>query len=119
MCKVKYIGAEAIEMKVLVTGGCGFIGSHVVDYLMSLGYSVVIVDNLFSGRDHWAGQGIRPEIAVVDIRDKEALSSVFSSHNPGVVFHLAAHHYIPFCDRNPIVAYELNVGGTLNVLGEA
>ena len=106
-------------MKVLVTGGCGFIGSHVVDYLMSLGYSVVIVDNLFSGRDHWAGQGIRPEIAVVDIRDKEALSSVFSSHNPAVVFHLAAHHYIPFCDRNPIAAYELNVGGTLNVLGEA
>jgi UDP-glucose 4-epimerase len=106
-------------MKVLVTGGAGFIGSHVVDYLMSLGHAVVVVDNFSSGRDHWLGQGMRPEIARVDILDRLALSVVFSDHRPAVVFHLAAHHYIPFCDRNPVAAYDLNVGGTLNVLNEA
>src|ERR1700694_4879664 len=106
-------------MKVLVTGGAGFIGSHVVDYLMSLGHAVVVVDNFSSGRDHWLGHGMRPEIARVDILDRLALSVVFSDHRPAVVFHLAAHHYIPFCDRNPVAAYDLNVGGTLNVLNEA
>jgi UDP-glucose 4-epimerase len=106
-------------MKVLVTGGCGFIGSHVVDYLLSLDHDVVVVDNFFSGRDHWLGQSIRPEIARVDILDKGALAAAFSQHRPEVVFHLAAHHYIPYCDKNPAVAYDLNVVGTLNVVNEA
>jgi len=106
-------------MKILVTGGAGFIGSHVVDYLMSVGHSVVVVDNFISGRDHWLGQDVRPEIAVVDILDRKSLSAAFLKHKPSVVFHLAAHHYIPFCDRNPAEAYDLNVGGTLNVLAEA
>lgn len=106
-------------MKVLVTGGGGFIGSHVVDYLMSLGHSVVVVDNFFSGRDHWVGQPFRPEIARVDILDRRALAAIFARHKPQAVFHLAAHHYIPYCDKNPILAYDLNVVGTINVLNEA
>jgi UDP-glucose 4-epimerase len=106
-------------MKVFVTGGGGFIGSHVVDHLMSLGHSVVVVDNFFSGRDHWLGKSVHPEIAKVDILDRNGLATIFSSHNPEAVFHLAAHHYIPFCDKNPLAAYDLNVCGTLNVLNEA
>jgi len=106
-------------MKIIVTGGGGFIGSHVVDYLMSLGHAVVVVDNFFSGRDHWQGQNVRPEIAEADILHRESLSAIFSDHKPAAVFHLAAHHYIPFCDSNPAAAYDLNVGGTLNVLYEA
>jgi len=106
-------------MKVFVTGGAGFIGSHVVDHLMSLGHTVVVVDSFFSGRDRWVGQSPRPEIARVDILDRQALSAVFAEHKPEVVFHLAAHHYIPYCDKNPALAYDLNVVGTLNVLNEA
>jgi UDP-glucose 4-epimerase len=106
-------------MKVLVTGGCGFIGSHVADYLISLGHVVVVVDNLFSGRNHWLGCSTGPEISKVDILDKTALAALFSDHSPEAVFHLAAHHYIPFCERNPAAAYDLNVCGTLNVLNEA
>lgn len=106
-------------MKVFVTGGGGFIGSHVVDYLMSLGHSVVVLDNFFSGRDHWAGRFLRPEIARLDILDRQQLAAVFSEHKPDVIFHLAAHHYIPYCDMNPTLAYDLNVIGTINVLNEA
>ncbi len=106
-------------MKVLVTGGCGFIGSHVVDYLLSLGHEVSIVDNLSTGRDRWKEKSSSLKLCVLDIRDRLALSASFSEFRPDAVFHLAAHHYIPFCDRNPIEAYELNVGGTLNVLYEA
>ena len=48
-------------MKVFVTGGEGFIGSHVSDYLLSLGHDVVVIDNLFSGRDHWQARAVGPE----------------------------------------------------------
>ena len=106
-------------MKVCVTGGCGFIGPHVVDYLMSLGHNVVVVDNFRSGRDHWLGNSARPELAIVDILDRDALSIAFATHKPAFLFHLAAHHYVPFCDNNPSAAYDLNVNGTFNVLNEA
>lgn len=105
-------------MKVLVTGGGGFVGSHVVDYLLLLGHSVTVVDNFSSGRDHWRGQRIGPKIAAVDILDRKSLSEIFEECGPEVVFHLAAHHYIPYCGGNPAAAYDLNVGGTLNVLNE-
>ena len=106
-------------MKVFVTGGGGFIGSHVVDYLMSLGHQVVVLDNFCSGRDHWRGQNRRPTLSIIDLLDREALSGVFSQHKPDAVFHLAAHHYIPFCEQNPVAAYDLNVSGTVGVLSEA
>jgi len=106
-------------MRVFVIGGGGFIGSHVVDCLMSIGHTVVVVDNFFSGRDHWVGQPLRPEIARVDILDRQALTAIFAEHKPETVFHLAAHHYIPYCDKNPALAYDLNVVGTMNVLNEA
>jgi len=106
-------------VKVLITGGGGFIGSHVVDYALSLGHTVTIVDNFQSGRDHWLGKSTRPEIALVDILDRNALLAVFQKCKPEAVFHLAAYHYIPFCEAHPRAAYDLNVGGTLNVLNVA
>jgi len=106
-------------MKVLVTGGAGFIGSHVVDYLISLGHRVIVVDNFSSGRDHWKALEIHPEIEKLNILNREALSKVFSRWQPNIVFHLAAHHHIPFCEKNPEEAYDLNVVGTIDVLREA
>lgn len=103
-------------MKALVTGGCGFIGSHVVDELLRRNFEVLVVDNFFSGRDHWSGSDRGPKIRRLDILDREQLIAAVTEFKPEVTFHLAAHHYIPYCDQHPMEAYDLNLIGTLNTL---
>lgn len=103
-------------MKVLVTGGCGFIGSHLVDGLLAAKYDVVIVDNLSRGRFLWESSSIKPHLHKMDIQDRDSLVKIFEEVQPVMVFHLAAHHYIPFCEQNPYEAFATNVTGTLNVL---
>ncbi len=105
-------------MKVLVTGGCGFIGSALVEALLADNHDVHIIDNLSLGKDHWANPQVRarPNLHVLDILDYPKLDSVIGEVMPVVVFHMAAHHYIPLCEGNPFEAYRLNVSGTLNVL---
>jgi UDP-glucose 4-epimerase len=102
--------------KILVTGGCGFIGSAIVDVLRRTIHEVHVVDDLSLGKDYWEGQPGRPQVHVQDILDAAALDALFSKISPDVVFHMAAHHFIPLCESRPYDAYRLNVGGTLNVL---
>jgi UDP-glucose 4-epimerase len=104
-------------LKAIVTGGAGFIGSHLVDRLLSEHYSVTVVDNLSCGclenLQHHSGN---PRLAVhtVDIKDAEKLNRIFAGHD--VVFHIAAHANI----RESLVDHkadlENNLNGTLNVL---
>lgn len=103
-------------MKVLVTGGCGFIGSHLVDSLLGASHDVVIVDNMLRGRFLWGGTKLSPRLEKVDIQDHDALVRTFRDVKPEMVFHLAAHHYIPYCEKHPYEAFSTNVTGTLNVL---
>lgn len=104
-------------MKAVVTGGTGFIGSHLVDRLLSEGYSVTVVDNMSCGHmDNLKHHTDDPHLAVhkVDIKDANRLEQLFKAHN--VVFHLAAHANIreSFADHRSDL--ENNLVGTLNVL---
>jgi len=100
-------------MKVLVTGGAGFIGSHIVDTLIKEGYKVVIIDNLSTGRM----KNINPKARFygLDIRSKK-ISKIFEKEKPDYVFHLAAQINVRDSIKDPIRDSEINIIGTLNIL---
>jgi len=96
----------------VVTGGAGFIGSHLVDELIQRGYDVRVIDNLAAGKKEQVNP--KAEFHQVDIRDKEALSPIMKGAD--YVFHLAALPRVQFSIDNPEEADAVNIGGTLNVL---
>lgn len=100
-------------MKVLVTGGAGFIGSHTVDLLVEKGYSAVVVDNLSTGKKENLNE--RAKFYNVDIRD-EGLREVFEKESPDAVIHLAAQTNARKSIENPVFDASVNILGALNVL---
>src|SRR3954452_12653773 len=108
-------------MRTLVTGGAGFIGSHLVDALLAPGDEVTVVDDLSSGKasnlDAALAAGARLE--QVDIRDAAALSEVARDDRPNVVFHLAAQVDVRISIADPAFDARTNVEGTINVLEAA
>jgi UDP-glucose 4-epimerase len=104
-------------MKAIVTGGAGFIGSHLVDRLLNDCYEVTVIDNMSCGTmENLKQHKNNPKLTVYqkDIKDAEALNEIFAGHD--VVFHLAAHANI----RNSLVNHkadlENNLVGTVNIL---
>ncbi len=100
-------------MRALVTGGAGFIGSHVVDGLIASGHAVDIVDNLSTGRREIAHPAARLHVA--DLRSAR-LPAVFAAAGPDVVVHLAAQMDIRRSVADPVFDASVNVLGTLNLL---
>src|SRR3990170_5636382 len=103
--------------KVVVTGGAGFIGSHLVDRLVDNGYAVKVVDNLSTG--NLANIRNHVETGKIDfIKGDICDASLVKQTIEGVdtVFHLAAQTSVPFSMKNPQLTYETNVAGTLNLL---
>jgi len=100
--------------KILVTGGAGFIGSHVVEAYLKRGHPVVVVDNLSTGRR----ENVPPTAAFyqVDIRDAQALNEVFDLEKPEIVNHHAAQMNVRISAEDPVFDAETNVLGSLNVL---
>lgn len=100
----------------LVTGGAGFIGSHLVDRLLSLGYRVVVIDNLSSGKL----KNLNPAASFhhTDIT-QPASAEVFQIEQPDFVFHLAAQTSVSYSTRDPVKDSEVNVIGTLRMLEAA
>ncbi len=101
--------------RVVVTGGAGFIGSHLVDALLKAGADVVVVDNLHSGMPSNLRQSAASiRFFEVDVRDREALSKTVEGVD--MVFHLAGNASVPYSIENPSYDFEANVLGTYNVL---
>lgn len=100
-------------MKILVTGGAGFIASHVVDRYLELGHKVVIVDNLTTGR----AQNLNPKATFyqLDIRSAE-LDAVFAQEKPDVVNHHAAQIDVRRSVADPLYDASVNITGSLNLL---
>ncbi len=101
-------------MKVLVTGGAGYIGSHVVKQLGAAGHDIVVYDNLSTGYEWAVTCG---ELIVGDLADTEKLDEVFSAHRFEAVLHFAAHIVVPESVENPLKYYRNNTRNTLNLLG--
>ena len=100
-------------MRVLVTGGAGFIGSHIVDRLVAAGHEVAIVDNLVTGRREQANP--RARLHVLDIRDP-GLGPVFDAARPEVVVHAAAQVSVARSMADPVDDASVNVLGTVALL---
>jgi len=100
-------------MRILVTGGAGFIGSHIVDTYLAAGHDVCVVDDLSTGRRHNLPPGVR--LYEVDIRD-ERLVQVFEKEQPDVVNHQAARANVRESFEQPLLYADVNVVGSVNVL---
>jgi UDP-glucose 4-epimerase len=101
--------------RALVTGGAGFIGSHIVDALLEQGWSVCVLDDFSTGhQENLATSLDRIELLRGDVRDAEAVAQAIDGAE--VVFHQAALPSVPVSVREPLRTHAINLGGTLEVL---
>ena len=100
-------------MKVLVTGGCGFIGSHVVDSFVAEGHEVAVIDNLYSGKM----ENLNPKARFYnsDICSDD-VETAFREMKPDIVDHHAAQISVPLSVKEPLFDAEVNIKGTLHLL---
>jgi UDP-glucose 4-epimerase len=101
-------------MKILVTGGAGFIGSHIVDAYLGLGHDVAIIDNMSTGRA--ANRNPKARFYEVDIRDSEAIGKIFQNERFDVVNHHAAQMDVRKSVADPVFDASVNIVGMLTLL---
>ncbi|MEM3374564.1 MAG: SDR family oxidoreductase [Candidatus Woesearchaeota archaeon] len=101
-------------MKVIVTGGCGFIGSNLVDELIKLKHDVVVIDNLSTGKK----ENLNPKARfyLVDIREKEKVEDIFKKEKPEIVNHHAAQIDVRKSVSDPGYDASVNIIGLINLL---
>ena len=100
-------------MNICVTGGAGFIGSHLVDRLIELGHDVLVIDNLSTGMRSFVHEDA--QFIEMDVRDPKLLS-VFEEFKPSIVFHEAAQTMVQSSMENPSYDCDVNLIGLINVL---
>jgi UDP-glucose 4-epimerase len=101
-------------LKILVTGGAGFIGSHVVDAYIAAGHEVAVLDNMSTGREDNVSSDAR--VHRVDVRDLDQVQKAIAAFKPEVVNHHAAQSEVPRSVADPGYDAQVNVVGGLNVL---
>ena len=101
------------NFKVLVTGGAGFIGSHIVDRLVDEGYKVFVIDNLSTGKK----ENLNPKAKFykADIQSSK-ISQIFNKEKPRIIFHLAAQIDVRKSVKDPIADAKMNILGSLNLI---
>ncbi len=100
---------------VLVTGGAGFIGSAIIEELAKLGRAIFVLDDLsFGKREH--ARVPEGSFLELNILDYQAVADCARAISPAWVIHLAAVHFIPYCNAHPYESSNINLQGTLNVL---
>jgi UDP-glucose 4-epimerase len=108
-------------MRVLVTGGAGYIGSHTCVELLEVGHKVFVIDNLSNGHEA-ALKRVRDitnrelQFMNADIRDSNALDKIFNSFKPEAVIHFAGLKAVGESVTNPLMYYDVNVGGSISLL---
>jgi UDP-glucose 4-epimerase len=101
-------------MKILVTGGAGFIGSHLVDSLIKKGYRVVVIDNLSTGKKKNVNE--KAKFYRIEILDFKKIFQIFNKEKPKIVYHLAAQIDVRKSIQNPLENAKINILGSLNVI---
>lgn len=101
-------------MRIIVTGGAGFIGSHIVDAYLKAGHRVAIIDNLSSGSRH--NLNPKAKFYKADIKNLAALRAIFKKERPQIVNHHAALVSVVESTRDPLLTYRTNFLGTTNLL---
>ncbi len=100
------------KLKVLLTGGAGFIGSHTAKLLFKSGHEVIIIDNFSSG----APKHSYGKFYEIDLCEEKALIKILKKEKPHIIMHFAAHIIVPESIKNPFKYYENNVGNTIKLL---
>jgi UDP-glucose 4-epimerase len=104
-------------MKILVTGGAGFIGSHIVDALLAAGHGVAVLDDLSSGSRDNLPPGV--PLHVADIVDAAAVGRAVAAEKPDAICHQAAQMSVSRSVREPLFDAQVNCIGLINVLDAA
>ncbi|MEY3442514.1 MAG: hypothetical protein RLZZ519_795 [Bacteroidota bacterium] len=104
--------------KILVTGGAGFIGSAVIKALQTFPVELLVIDDLSFGNRAFVNLP-DSHFRVLNILDKAGVDAVFAEFKPDWVIHLAAVHFIPWCNAHPYEAADINIRGTMHVLDAA
>ncbi len=105
-------------MNILITGGAGFIGSSIIPELKKCGHNIFVIDNLSFGKRELADVE-DSFFSNVDIREKNKVKLIVEKFQPDWILHLAAIHFIPYCNKHPIETVDVNINATLNLLNIA